>query len=111
CTPARRRHSGKTRRLRASISACDPMKNFLAMIRKSLLRYDFSLPLQPEADPIAADTREGCRGNPLWLPLRAGTGACPYNLNPLPPMDLIMFHISVCWTLTMICGTVCADGC
>src|SRR5438034_11558539 len=23
---------------------------------------------------------------------------------------LIMFHISVCWTLTMICGTVCADG-
>src|SRR5437899_10268950 len=24
---------------------------------------------------------------------------------------LIMFHISVCWTLTMICGTVCADGC
>jgi len=63
------------------------MKNFLAMIRKSLLRYDFSLPLQPEADPIAADTREGCRGNPLWLPLRAGTGACPYNLNPLPPMD------------------------
>ena len=36
---------------------------------------------------VAADTREGCRGNPLWLPLRAGTGACPYNLNPLPPMD------------------------
>jgi hypothetical protein len=29
----------------------------------------------------------GGRGNPLWLPLRAGTGACPYNLNPLPPMD------------------------
>jgi hypothetical protein len=31
--------------------------------------------------------REGCRGNPLWLPLKAGTGACPYNLNPLTPME------------------------
>jgi hypothetical protein len=63
------------------------MKNFLAMIRKSLLRYDFSLPLQPEADPIAADAREGCRGNPPVVAPEGRHGGLPLQFEPLPPME------------------------
>jgi hypothetical protein len=57
------------------------------MIQKSLVRYDFRLPIQPEVDPIAVDARDGCRGNPLWLPLEGRHGGLPLQFDPLPTTE------------------------
>ena len=42
---------------------------------------------------------------------RLGKNGPMVSAVPLPPFfQLIMFHISPGWTLTMFCGTVFADG-